>query len=80
MIERYNQPHFEGLSRREVLEMQEPAVLIELRATMLNTYSDLERDIHLVNDVLAGYGVEDEVTQYFDPSLEDGENYVRGEN
>ncbi len=77
MIERYNQPHFEGMSRREVLESQEPAVLIELRATMLNTLSDLERDIHLVNDVLEGYGIEDG-ERYTAFPTEDESNIVRG--
>jgi len=79
MIERLNEPHFEGMSRREILEMQEPAVLIELRATMLNTLSDLERDIHLVNDVLDGYGVEEPGRYTAYPDEQEG-NVVRGEN
>lgn len=51
------QPHFEGMSRREILESQDPATLVALKAQMLEQLSDLERDIHLVNDVIDGYGV-----------------------
>lgn len=47
--------HLEGMSRRDILEAQSPAVLTELREQMLNRLSDLETEIHLVNDVLEGY-------------------------
>ena len=50
--------HFEGMSRRDILEAQEPAVLLGLRGEMLNRLSDLESEIHLVNDVLGGMGAD----------------------
>lgn len=58
MGERITEPHFEGMSRREILEGQDPAVLIALRGEMLNRLSDLEKEIHLVNDVLGGMGAD----------------------
>lgn len=57
MGERITQ-HLEGMSRRNILENQDPAVLSALRGNMLNKLSDLERDIHLVNDVLEGMGAD----------------------
>ena len=61
----HNQPHLEGMSQREVLEMQEPALLLEYKKALLEKYSDIEADINLVNDVLDGYGV-DSSTDYDD--------------
>ena len=57
----HSQPHLEGMSQREVLEMQEPALLIEYKKALLEKYSDIEAEINLVNDVLDGYGVEDNI-------------------
>ena len=61
----YSQPHLEGMSQLEVLEMQEPALLIEYKKDLLEKYSDIEAEINLVNDVLDGYGV-DANTDYDD--------------
>lgn len=55
------QPHIEGMSRRNILEQQDPAVLSALKAEMLNRLSDLERDVHLVNDVIDSYGRNDNI-------------------
>lgn len=63
------QPVLEGMSEREILEGFNPEQLLEYRAFLLEKYSDLERQIHLTNDVLDGYGV-----QY------QGDNIVLGEN
>ena len=47
----------EGLfSKRELLEAQEPAFLNAHKAELLRRLSDLESEVHLVNDVLDGYG------------------------
>lgn len=54
----HNQPHLDGMSQREVLEMQEPALLLEYKKALLEKYSDIEAEINLVNDVLDGYGVD----------------------
>lgn len=54
------QPHIEGMSRRDMLELQDPMELLRLRDQMLDTLSNLEHEIHLVNDVLSGLGVETE--------------------
>ncbi len=43
-------------SKRELLEAQQPAVLNAHKAELLRRLSDLESEIHLVNDVLDGYG------------------------
>lgn len=67
--EKWIQPHLEGMSERDVLEMQEPMLLIEYRKHLLEKYSDIEAEIHLVNDVLNGYGIEETL-----------DNVVLGEN
>lgn len=51
------QPTLEGMSEREILEGFKPEQLLEYRGFLLERYSDLERAIHLTNDVLDGYGV-----------------------
>lgn len=43
-------------SKRELLEAQGPAVLNAHKAQLLRRLSDLESEVHLVNDVLDGYG------------------------
>lgn len=48
-----------GMSERELLEGMKPAELLDYKAFLLERYSDLERQVHLVNDVLDGYGVEE---------------------
>lgn len=51
------QPVLEGMSEREILEGYSPEQLLDYRGFLLEKYSDLERTIHSVNDVLDGYGV-----------------------
>ena len=51
------QPVLEGMSEREILEGYTPEQLLDYRGFLLEKYSDLERTIHSVNDVLDGYGV-----------------------
>lgn len=60
-----------GMSERDLLEGMSPTELIEYKGFLLERYSDLEQQVHLVNDVLDGYGHE---------SLVDGDNIVLGEN
>lgn len=50
------QPVLEGMSEREILEGFNPEQLLEYRGFLLEKYSDLERQVHMVNDVLTGYG------------------------
>jgi hypothetical protein len=57
------------MSEREILEGFNPEQLLEYRGFLLERYSELERAIHLTNDVLDGYGVEYQ-----------GDNIVLGEN
>lgn len=47
----------ELFSRREVMESQYPELLLALKERKLAQLSDLEADIHLINDVLDAYGV-----------------------
>lgn len=63
------QPVLEGMSEREILEGFSPDQLIEYKGFLLEKYSDLERQVHLVNDILDGYGV-----------VQEGDNIVLGEN
>ena len=56
--ETWIQPTLDGMSEREILEGYNPEQLVEYKGFLLERYSDLERQIHLVNDVLDGYGVE----------------------
>ena len=48
----------ELMSRREVLEMQEPYELIAVREMLIAQRDAIEADIAMVEDVLSGYGVE----------------------
>lgn len=63
------QPVLEGMSEREILEGFNPQQLLEYRGFLLEKYSDLEKAIHLTNDVLDGYGV-----QYGEDNVILGEN------
>ena len=51
-------------SKRELLERQPPHVLNAHKAELLRRLSDLESEVHLVNDVLDGYGY-----TRFDPGM-----------
>lgn len=48
------------IEKREVLEMQDIATLLGWKALMLAKMSELESEVHLVNDVLDGLGYESE--------------------
>lgn len=50
------QPVLEGMSEREILEGYSPEQLVDYKGFLLEKYSDLERQVHLVNDILDGYG------------------------
>lgn len=50
------QPVLEGMSERDILEGYSPEQLVDYKGFLLEKYSDLEKAIHLVNDVLDGYG------------------------
>jgi len=67
--ESWIQPALEGMSEREILEGFSPDQLVEYKGFLLEKYSDLERQVHLVNDILDGYGYE-----------EKSDNVVLGEN
>jgi hypothetical protein len=45
-----------GMTEREILEGYNPEQLHEYKGFLLERYSDLERQVHLVNDILGGYG------------------------
>lgn len=60
--ETWIQPALEGMSEREILEVYSPEQLIDYKGFLLEKYSDLERQVHLVNDILDGYGVVQEET------------------
>lgn len=62
------QPVLEGMSERDILEGYNPEQLLDYKAFLLEKYSDLERQVHLVNDILGGYGHEGE------------DNVILGEN
>lgn len=64
------QPVLEGMSEREILEGYDPTQLLEYKGFLLEKYSDLERQVHLVNDILDGYGV----------VQDEGDNIILGEN
>lgn len=69
--EKWIQPVLPGMSEREILESFEPEQLVDYRSFLLEKYSDIERQVHMVNDVLDGYGY---------TRLEDGDNITLGEN
>ena len=52
------QPHFEGMSKRNLLETMTPLQLRELRAELLIKLSEAESDVHLINSVLEERGLE----------------------
>lgn len=66
--ETWIQPVLEGMSERDILEGYTPEQLEDYKAFLLEKYSDIERNIHLVNDILDGYGGGEE------------DNVVLGEN
>ena len=45
-----------GMTEREILEGYTPEQLVDYKSFLLEKYSDLERQVHLVNDILGGYG------------------------
>lgn len=53
-------------SRREILESQSEATLMDWRAEALNNISDLEKIVFEINDVMDGNG--------FEAHIERGEN------
>ena len=55
--EEWVQPVLDGMSDRDVLEGYTPDQLLEYKSFLLDRYTDTEKQIHLVNDVLVGYGV-----------------------
>lgn len=71
----HEQPSLLGMERRDILEAQDPAVLIALKRDLLDKMSDLEAAVHEINDVLDGYGATDDV-EYAEYEV----NIVRGEN
>lgn len=50
------QPALEGMSERDILEGYTPEQLKDYKGFLLDKYSELERIVHLVNDILGGYG------------------------
>lgn len=50
------QPVLEGMTEREILEGYTPEQLVDYKGFLLEKYSELERTVHLVNDILGGYG------------------------
>ena len=59
--ESWVQPVLEGMSEREILEGYTPEQLRDYKGFLLEKYSDLERQVHLVNDILDGYGESEEI-------------------
>lgn len=53
------QPVLEGMSERDILEGYTPEQLVDYKGFLLEKYSDLEKQVHLVNDILGGYGQEE---------------------
>ncbi len=67
------QPVLEGMSERDILEGYNPEQLLDYKAFLLEKYSDLERQVHLVNDILDGYG-------HVSETVDTGETIILGEN
>ena len=44
------------MTEREILEGYTPEQLLDYKGFLLDKYSELERTVHLVNDILGGYG------------------------
>lgn len=70
--------HTELISKRDLLEAQEPLYLKRLKAELLSKISDYESDVHLINDVLSGTGADDDEEEYTEYGHE--VNIVRGDN
>ena len=51
------QPHFENMSKRKLLETMTPSELRELRVELLCKLSETESDVHLINSVLEVKGL-----------------------
>lgn len=49
-----------GMTERDILEGYTPEQLVDYKGFLLEKYSDLERQVHLVNDILGGYGQAEE--------------------
>lgn len=45
-----------GMTEREILEWYTPGQLKDYKVFLLEKYSELERTVHLVNDILGSYG------------------------
>ena len=45
-----------GMTERDILEGYTPEQLLDYKVFLLDKYSELERTVHLVNDILGGYG------------------------
>ena len=54
----YRRNTLELFTQREFYEGMKPEQLEELRDDLLDKYSRYERAVHLINEVLDGYGVE----------------------
>lgn len=54
--ESWIQPVLEGMSERDILEGYTPEQLVDYKTFLLEKYSDIERSVRLVNDILDGYG------------------------
>lgn len=52
------QPHFENMSKHELLETMSPAELRELRAELLIQLNEAEWGVHLINSILEDKGCE----------------------
>ena len=57
----YVQPVLEGMSERDILEGYSPEQLKDYKGFLLEKYSDIERQVNLVNDILDGYGESTEI-------------------
>jgi hypothetical protein len=55
------QSPLEGMEKRDIFEMQDTVVLLGYKALLLSKMSDLETDVHLINDVLGGSGYSEAV-------------------
>lgn len=67
----YLQPVLPGMSERDILEGYSPEQLVDYKGFLLEKYSDIERQVNLVNSVLDGYGA---------TRLVDEDTVILGEN
>ena len=51
-----------GMTERDILEGYTPEQLKDYKEHLLDKYNAVEQEIHLVNDVLDGYGYEEDIT------------------